>query len=318
MLSRIVDLARLAPSVHNAQPWFWVIDGTTLELWADRGRALPVSDPLDRNLVISCGCALQHTVVATEAVGAEAKIDFLPEGPDSDLMARIDVVRSMSPREAGEALVLLLDRHTDRRRFTAWPVPEDNLQRLREAGRSWGAEVTALTDTEQRRRVEELLEDARRHQMADPRIADETEGWIDHGEHDGIPAATLPQLHGVRGERASRFGSGLIPNDADSVVQGTDRILVISTPDDGPLSWLRAGAALSALWLRATGDGLSLVPLSQLVEVERTRVALEQMLPEHARAPQVLARVGWQQIGRDQLPRTPRRPLDDVIRSRPA
>ena len=33
----------------------------------------------------------------------------------------------------------------------------------------------------------ELMEDARRRQVADPRIADETENWIDHSETDGIP-----------------------------------------------------------------------------------------------------------------------------------
>jgi hypothetical protein len=55
------------------------------------------------------------------------------------------------------------------------------------------------------------------------------------------------------------------------------------------------------------------VPLSQLVEVQRTRIALEQLMPPPKRVPQVLARVGWQEIGRDGLPRTPRRPLDEVL-----
>jgi nitroreductase len=311
---RVVDLARSAPSVHNTQPWAWQISGTTLELWADRDRSLPVSDPLGRNLVISCGAALHHAVVAAEALGAAATIGHLPDGPDSDFLARIELTPSNPTADARARLSLLTRRRTDRRRFTSWPVPDDTLQHLADAGTMWGAAVLAVTDPEMRVDVEELLEDARRRQAADPRIAEETEGWVDHSATDGVPAGVLPHLEGARGERPTRFGSGLFPIADEPVLRGTDGLLVVSTADDGPLSWLHAGAALSALWLRATANGLSIVPLSQLVEVQRTRIGLEQLMPPPARVPQILIRVGWQEIGRDEIPRTPRRPLADVLR----
>jgi nitroreductase len=316
---RVVDLARLAPSVHNTQPWTWRIntrpttDSAELELWADRSRSLPVSDPIGRNLVISGGCALVYAAVAAEALGAEAKIDHLPEGPDSDLLARISLLPGTPSPEGQHRLALLSTRRTDRRRFTSWPVPEEKLDHLADTARRWGATVLPIIEPGLRAQVEELLEDARRRQLADPRIAEETERWIDHGQSDGVPEATLPHAEGVRGERPSRFGSGLVPESEDPVLRGTDRVLVVSTTDDGPLSWLYAGATLTAVWLQAAATGLSLVPLSQLVEVSRTRIGLEQLLPPPGRVPQVLARVGWQEIGREELPRTPRRSLDDVL-----
>jgi hypothetical protein len=312
-LRRIVDLARLAPSVHNTQPWTWRIGGGRLELWADRDRSLPVSDPLGRNLVISCGATLQHAAVAAEALGAEPRIEYLPEGPDSDFLARFHLVPNHPTVDALAHVNLLTARHTDRRRFTSWPVPEENLHHLAEAGSKWGATVLPVTDPGLRVEIEELLEDARRRQVADPRIADETENWIDHSESDGVPTDVVPRLEGARGERPTRFGSGLVPDSDERVVRGTDGLLVISTRDDGPQSWLLAGATLSALWLKATENGLSVVPLSQVVEVERTRIGLERLMPPPARVPQILARVGWQEIGRDGLPRTPRRTLDDVL-----
>jgi len=312
-LRRIVDHARRAPSVHNTQPWRWQVSGSSLELWADRERALPVSDPLGRNLVISCGAALHHTVVAAAALGAEPVVDHLPDGPDSDLMARIALTPGTPTEKAIAELDHLRQRKTDRRRFTSWPVPEENLHHLAEAGAKWGATVLAVTDRELRLSVEDLLEDARRRQQADPRIAEETEAWIDHGREDGVPTQVLPQFEGARGERASRFGSGVMPGTAEPVIRGTDGLLVLSTVDDGTLSWLQTGASLSALWLQAAGNGLSIVPLSQLVEVAHTRVALQQLLEPPARVPQILVRVGWQEIGRDELPRTPRRMVDDVL-----
>jgi nitroreductase len=319
LMRRVADLARLAPSVHNTQPWLWRIStpagaGTpALELWADRSRSLPVSDPLGRNLVISCGCALVYASVAADALGAETTIHHLPDGPDSDLLARLDLTPGTPSADSHHRLGLLTARHTDRRRFTSWPVPEEKLEHLADAGRPWGAGVLPVTEPGLRAQVEDLLEEARRRQLADPRIAAETESWIDHDESDGVPEAVLPQPEGVRGERPTRFGTGLVPDTEEPVLRGTDRVLVVSTADDGPLSWLQAGASLTALWLRATATGLSVVPLSQLVEVQRTRIALEQLMPPPKRVPQVLARVGWQEIGRDGLPRTPRRPLDEVL-----
>jgi hypothetical protein len=319
-LRRIVELARLAPSVHNTQPWYWQAHGsTTLELCADRERALPASDPIGRNLTISCGAALHHTIIAADAIGAHPVVHHLPEGPDSDLMARLDLSPNHPTVDALSQLTALTQRRTDRRRFTAWPVPQPNIEHLAEAGEKWGAAVLAVTDPSLRTEIEELLEEARRRQLGDPRISEETESWIDHDPSDGVPTAVLPRHEGVRGERPTRFGPELVLDPSERILQGTDGLLVISTADDGPLSWLRAGAALSALWLKATTNGLSVVPLSQLVEVQRTRIALEQLLSPPARVPQLLARVGWQEIGREDLPRTPRRSVDDLLRglSRP-
>jgi nitroreductase len=313
-LRRIVDVARLAPSVHNTQPWAWEIRDSALHLWADRERLLPIADPLGRNLVISCGAALHQTVAAAEALGAEVTVEHLPEGPESDLMARIEVVPGTPSADSLERLTLLKQRHTDRRRFTSWPVPAENVQHLADTGRLWGARVLAVTDPGLRVEIEALLEDARRRQLGDPRIAEETENWIDHSETDGVPTAVIPRFEGARGERPTRFGAALSLEAVEPILHGTDGVLVISTADDGPLSWLHAGEALNALWLRASATGLSVVPLSQVVEVQRTRVQLEQLLPPPERVPQMLARVGWQEIGRDDLPRTPRRPLTDVLR----
>jgi nitroreductase len=316
-LRRIIELARWAPSTHNTQPWWWQTRGTTLELWADRSRNLPASDPLGRNLVISCGAALHHTVVAAEAIGARTAVEYLPEGADSLLMARIDLTPGHPTPDALARLTLLRQRHTDRRRFTSWPVPAENLENLAKAGRKGGAAVFPVTDPPQRVEIEELLEQARHRQQGDPRVAEETETWIDHGPVDGVPSAVLPMPEGVRGERPTRFDAGLARERTDSVIRGTDGLLVISTPDDGPLWWLRAGMSLSALWLHATGHGLSVVPLSQVIEVQRTRAGLQDLLSPPDRVPQLLARVGWQEIGRDQLPRTPRRPVDELLRAGP-
>lgn len=95
-------------------------------------------------------------------------------------------------------------------------------------------------------------------------------------------------------------------------------MIAICTATDDQRSWLQAGEALSALWLRATHDGLSVVPLSQVVEVDETREALHQDVFDGMARPQILLRVGWLEATRGLLDRTPRRPVDDVIGGRSA
>ncbi len=60
-------------------------------------------------------------------------------------------------------------------------------------------------------------------------------------------------------------------------------------------------------------DGLSVVPLSQVVEVAETRAALRHQVFGGLVEPLLLLRVGWQAISRSHLVATPRRSLDQVL-----
>ena len=76
---------------------------------------------------------------------------------------------------------------------------------------------------------------------------------------------------------------------------------------------MRAGEALSAVWLDATGRGLVGVPLSQATEVDETRLLLQGRELSDRACPQILFCVGWPQADRSSLPRTPRRPITQVM-----
>jgi hypothetical protein len=56
-VTALVGAAVLAPSSHNTQPWRFRTSDDAIDVFADRTRALPVNDPDDRELTISC-CAL--------------------------------------------------------------------------------------------------------------------------------------------------------------------------------------------------------------------------------------------------------------------
>ena len=111
---------------------------------------------------------------------------------------------------------------------------------------------------------------------------------------------------------ATRFGTGLLADPA-AELESSDGVIVLCGYADRAEDWLRTGEALSALWLRATLDGLSVVPLSQVIEVEETRISLQHDVLGGLAVPHLLVRLGWQALSRRQLARTARRPLADVL-----
>jgi len=68
-LGFLVRYAVLAPSGHNTQPWSFRVGGDRLEVLADRPRGLPVVDPDDRELTVSCGAALGMIEHAARGLG---------------------------------------------------------------------------------------------------------------------------------------------------------------------------------------------------------------------------------------------------------
>lgn len=259
----ILTLAGRAPSFGNTQPWRWERCQDGVDLVADQTRG-----PVGRTLVISCGAVLHHAQVVAEALGWHAHVEPLPDGPTSDRLARLTFGAGTVPDDAAQQLDAVRTRCTDRRRFTAWPVPDSQLHALAAVAAVRGAHAVPVVDVTDRFRVDRLVERAHDQPLPDHEVGE---------------------------------------------LESSDGLVVLCGYDDARPDWLRTGEALSALWLRATIDGLSVVPLSQVIEVEATRLSLQHDVLGGLVAPHLLVRLGWQAISRGQVARTPRRPLDDVL-----
>ena len=119
----VLTLATKAPSVHNSQPWHWRVGADCLHLLADPSRHLPRTDPDRRNMMLSCGAALHHCMVALAATGWRSKVHRLPDPADPDHLATIEAFRQ-APGELDVMLAAAIARRrTDRRTYAAGPVP---------------------------------------------------------------------------------------------------------------------------------------------------------------------------------------------------
>ncbi|HWI42389.1 MAG TPA: hypothetical protein VNS81_02140 [Nocardioides sp.] len=312
VVERLVTLACHAPSVHNTQPWLWEYDGSRLTLRADLRRHLPAEDPQGRNLAISCGAALHHLQFAARALGWDTAVWRMPQHADPTVLAQVAVGRGPGAGVSRADLQLLRRRCTDRRRFTAWPVPEERLEPLCRLARTWGAGAVVVAATAERFRLELIANEACAVAEQDTGLLREQNRWVGRTGTDGVPLAVLPD--NPHPHRRSRFGTGALA-DRWMAINSGDGVIALGGDTDNLGSWLRTGEALSALWLEATREGLSVVPLSQPIEIETTRREIEQSVLGGALSPHILLRIGWQPVGRSELPRTPRRSLGEVLTS---
>lgn len=315
-LRRLVEFAVLAPSGHNAQPWRFHIRDGVLELRADRTRSLPVVDPDDRELTISCGAALGFLRVAVRALARTALIRRLPDPRDPDLLATLALAEPCDATlDEVTLFAAIRRRHTHRRPFASRLVPERVVELLADVPRMEGAWVRVLSAPGEKAPVADLVAEGDRRQGADPAFRHELASWI-HPNHsrarDGMRAAVfgVPDLASVAFPgiiRSVDWGSRQAARDR-RLACAAPALLVLGTEQDTPEAWLRCGEALAMLLLHACVHGVSASFLNQPVEVPALRTELARVLGVQGR-PQLVLRIGY---GHKALS-TPRRALDDVL-----
>lgn len=329
----LLAAAVLAPSSHNTQPWLFVCRGPSIDLLADRRRALAVNDPEDRELTISCGCALLNLRVAAAHAGFEAKVTVLarartdartnaptsprtgtqtdaPADADPDHLARIEPVPATSAQPDARLYPALAARRTQRRRFRPEPLDAPTQQALVDAARLEGAVLHLLATDEQRQAAAQLVAEGDALQWADPSWRRELAAWM-HPRRTGdglsmMPALALPLAHAV--VRSFDMGAGVGAKDRQ-LTDESPLLAVLATPGDGIADWLAAGQALERVLLEATSLGLQASFLNQPIQRPTLRPRLRQLVGCSGQ-PQLLLRLGRPLAT---VPATPRRPLAEVI-----
>ena len=100
----LLNYAVLAPSILNTQPWRFRATDTGIELFSDRTRLLPVTDPDGRQLTISCGAALLNLRIALRGFGYRCDRELFPDPTTPDLLARLTISGREQSSEADERL----------------------------------------------------------------------------------------------------------------------------------------------------------------------------------------------------------------------
>jgi hypothetical protein len=316
LLARAVSFAVLAPSSHNTQPWTFNLRWDGLDIVLDRSRVLPVKDPAAREMIISCGAALQNIRIALRHWGFAAKVEILPHASTPDVLARVQVG---GPRVRSRLNDLLFGaiqkRHTNRAPFLPDPVPPRLVAAFRAAAELEGAWLYQTTDGTLRPMLADLVAKADRDQWVDDHFRHEHTSWMRPNAgpvRDGLPgyvfgmsdfvARLAPALL-----RRMPVGRAWARHDR-ALALDAPLLVMLGTPGDTPRHWMETGQALQLVLLIAAAHGVAASFLNQPLQVPRLRTRIRSRLGLSG-YPQIVLRMGYAPPTRA----TPRRDLSEVL-----
>lgn len=318
VIREAVMLASRAPSLHNSQPWRWVAEGATLQLWAELCRAMTATDHTGRELTLSCGAVLDHLRVAMAAAGWESATERFPDSGNSNHLAKLEFRPLGAVTEAQQLRAdAIRRRRTDRLPFAtpaAWPALYSVLCRAVEPYDVL-LNVVAEEERPQLAEASQLTETLRRY---DTTYLSELRWWTSPFESDAthVPESALVSTsEAARVDVARAFPPAGGGQRRATIDHDRSKILVLSTYHDAPLDVLRCGEALSAVLLECTMAGMATCTLTHMTEMAESRNIVARITGTVGQ-PQLLIRVGRSPAHDQHVEPTPRRPMTEVLEIR--
>ena len=309
-----VTLACRAPSLHNSQPWRWVADGAVLHLFADRARLVQATDSSGREMILSCGAALDHLRVAIAAAGWDTTVDRFPDPTEPDHIAAVKFVPlpivGDAERQRADAIHR---RRTDRLPFAAprgWDSLESTLRGSFD-GEYVMLDVVPDDARPQLAEASRLTESLRRQ---DPTYQSELRWWTSPFELDqGVPPTSrVSASEASRVDVARAFPTTGYGDRRAQIGPDHAKIILLSTRGDTGPEVLRCGEALSTVLLECTVAGMATCTLTHMTEITPSRNVIRQLTGQRG-FPQLLIRVGRAPAAGEHFPATPRRPVTEVL-----
>jgi hypothetical protein len=336
---RPLRAAILAASPHDTQPWLFAVSAREIAVYADRARHLGTFDPFRREMHLGLGCAIENLVCAARAFGiatdvqpADGRLELSP-APQPVLAARIALDVCQPARDS--LFDAIPKRHTNRGPYCDESPTPEQLREFVDVMAGPNVRVVFISDSGARRELGAVIVKATEQIIADPEMSMDSFRWIRTGRREVLAHRDGVTIDTSGTSRLMTIAGKMLP-DLDAAA--TDRIWLDLTRDvhiaTAPVfgmilvqdrldmaQALVAGRTWQRLHLASTAQRLAAQPLNQPVEmIDRNRMLGRN--DELGAALATLTRTaGWESTfvfrlgyARREAPRSPRRPLNDVVK----
>ena len=313
----LLNYAVRAPSHQNTQPWKFRINATSLDVMIDRERTLSFVDPNFRELIISCGAAVQMIEVAARFFGFAPLVTLLPYGSDADWLARIelknDYQTTTQDKEIFKAIKL---RQTNRRWFENSQVNDSVLQECLTYAPKNATTLRFSNDKHLKTEFASLTALAVRMQFSEPwyrlelasnfssKLSSRKDGMSSYG----FSPRQLPTPINKILFQSFNMGKQVSVYNQQKIQTGSPALGVFSSPQDEKNDWVNIGRSLSHTLLTLTSHGFCVSYMNQAIQVESLRLNLKKLLKIDG-IPQLVIRIGKA----DSVVPTARRAVDDCL-----
>lgn len=333
---RVLSYGILAPNPHNMQPWLVDLrQPEQIDLYCDRTRLLPQTDPFSRQILIGHGAFLELLDLAAGAAGYRTEITYFPKGEFGDRVddrpvASIRLIADKN-RKPDPLFEQILQRRSAKVPFDmAKPLLPEHEQGLATAYTNTHCKLTIANDQPQVLGLQGVVQSGMEIEIRTPRTYQESVDLMRIGAREveqhrngidltGLPIGLGRLLGMVNREKladptsqAFKWGITMYRDMATA----TPAFAWITTSDNTRSTQLVVGRAYARLHLKATALGVALHPMSQVLQEYAEMQPLQQGFLKMLNIPeghtvQMLVRLGYAK----QPEPSPRRDLQDLLLS---
>ena len=275
------DACRRAPSAHNTQPWLLRYADDAVDVHWDPSRALPDSDPTGRDLFLSLGAFVETCLIVAASAGLPVRAEI---AVDETTQRAARLVPASSVYDTPFTVASVQRRRCARGGYVPGMLAPATLAALA----SLGADLRPLPA----RSLVAPLAEADRWLFGTPAVVRELRSWLrlspkhpryhrdgltdramalSRAEAVGLAAMIAPSAYPI----TSRLGGpALFAAASKGLLRYDGSVLVLVGGATTPESVIEHGRALVRVWLALSDRGLTVHPLSQLLDCPATAAPL--------------------------------------------
>lgn len=319
----ILQLASLAPSGHNTQPWFvkyvepyhWIIGN-------DKKRWLPGVDPTQRETILSIGAFLQNLKYAASNMAYSCQFNILATSNQDENIVEIKLTKNKNPAQYD--IEKIKHRRTVRSNYLNEVIQKRDLSYLISKETDY---IHYLPNTSKEHQwLNEQTIEANRIQAYRDAAQSELANWIrlsskDAEEYmDGLTLAGM-EIDGILGwylrnfyDKENVMKKSFREQSIDKVVKQVSQSagwLLITSKDNSVIALLETGKRLQRLWLKIKEKNIAMHPMTQIIEEAETSKLLNNSIGINEPI-QFILRIGY--LKNYPEPVSVRRPVDWFVR----
>ena len=294
----LVDYAVLAPSLYNSQPWKFRVkieeerDEGLIQLFFDRSRSLPFSDSSLKEMYISLGAALENLVVAAEYFKYTPYVSLLPEGEKSDLVANVELMRSL--RKGDEALFKAIsERRTNRRPYESRIISDGVMEKLMNVS-PVGLKLQFVSEDQVKDFIASSVREALRYQLRNKEVRDEIYSWIRFPGGKVVDSRDGVMLETFRPKAVDLLNlDSFLVRNIEKLLKKSPVICLLSADVNTRKTQIIGGRTFERLSLVATDLGISIHPVNAAIQVEAYKEQVRDAYMLLDEEPFMLFRMGY-------------------------
>ncbi|MCP4431556.1 MAG: twin-arginine translocation pathway signal protein [Gammaproteobacteria bacterium] len=336
----MLSYAILAPNPHNKQPWIIDLTGPeSFDLYVDRTRLLPETDPPFRQIHIGQGTFLENAALAAAENGYRMDVDYLPRGIYENTVVENKPVASVTLRKdravsKDPLFAQILTRQSNKRTYDDISIDKAILDTLGQTSTAPNMSIGLTNNVAKRGKLAAILAKAMKIETSDKARDLETIAMFRFNEEeqvkfrDGFSVAQTG-MGGLMKFVAEAFFLDRKSTEADSSEFGAQAVQIttdqansaaafgwITTSGNSRLDQVLTGRTYDRVNLKATELGIAMHPMSQVLQEYADMSDLQREFLAFLGVPeghtvQMLFRLGYA----EPVAHSARRYIPDLIRS---